>query len=107
METSSKSAPYVYKCIHKRTGKFYFGYRCANVKINRTSDVDFPINHTPWNAGLPTQDQVWFGKKHTEKSKQKMRKPKEKVTCPHCGMVGGISQMKRWHYNNCKSKAAI
>lgn len=24
------------------------------------------------------------------------------VQCPHCGMLGGNSQMKRWHFDNCK-----
>lgn len=42
------------------------------------------------------------GFKHTEETKKKMSKPKQKVTCPHCKLEGGISQMKRWHFNNCK-----
>jgi hypothetical protein len=24
--------------------------------------------------------------------------------CPHCGKVGGIHQLKQWHFDNCKSK---
>lgn len=23
-------------------------------------------------------------------------------TCPHCGKVGGYTNMKRWHFDNCK-----
>jgi hypothetical protein len=30
--------------------------------------------------------------------------PKPKLTCPHCGTEGGNSQMKRWHFDNCKLK---
>jgi hypothetical protein len=26
----------------------------------------------------------------------------EKVTCPHCGTEGGVTAMKRWHFDNCK-----
>lgn len=26
------------------------------------------------------------------------------LTCPHCGLVGGASALKRWHFDNCKSK---
>lgn len=26
------------------------------------------------------------------------------VTCPHCGKIGDNSNMKRWHFNNCKKK---
>lgn len=30
--------------------------------------------------------------------------PKEKVTCPQCGKIGGKNIMGRWHFNNCKHK---
>lgn len=26
----------------------------------------------------------------------------EKVECPHCGKIGGVSLMRRWHFGNCK-----
>lgn len=42
--------------------------------------------------------------KRTEATKAKMRKPKEQIQCPHCKLIGGISQMKRWHFSNCKNK---
>ena len=42
-------------------------------------------------------------KPKSESAKQNMRKPKQKVTCPHCNLEGGISQMKRWHFENCKT----
>jgi ssDNA-binding Zn-finger/Zn-ribbon topoisomerase 1 len=41
------------------------------------------------------------GKSMPEVTKQKMRKPKEKVICPHCGKIGGISAMTRHHFDNC------
>ncbi|MBT6472552.1 MAG: hypothetical protein HOK52_14975 [Candidatus Marinimicrobia bacterium] len=28
----------------------------------------------------------------------------EIVHCPHCSKSGGLSLMKRWHFDNCKSK---
>jgi hypothetical protein len=28
--------------------------------------------------------------------------PQPKITCPHCSKLGGISPMKRWHFDNCK-----
>ena len=28
--------------------------------------------------------------------------PQIKAECPHCNKVGGISMMKRWHFDNCK-----
>jgi hypothetical protein len=27
--------------------------------------------------------------------------PSEQVICPHCGKIGGISNMKRYHFDNC------
>lgn len=67
------------------------------------------------------------GRKHTEESKQKMRKPKPPfteehrrkiseaskrqirqcqpiVSCPHCGTTGGAGTMPRWHFDRCKRK---
>ena len=26
----------------------------------------------------------------------------KKITCPHCDKTGGITSMKRWHFDNCK-----
>lgn len=38
----------------------------------------------------------------TEQTKQKLRKPKPKIQCNVCHKIGGISSMKRWHFENCK-----
>ena len=64
-----------------------------------------------------------FGQKHSEESKRKMSessrgvtvpeerkrrisetKKSRKLTCPHCGMVGGVSNMRRYHFDHCKTK---
>ena len=29
--------------------------------------------------------------------------PRPKQTCPHCGKVGGLGNMKRWHFENCST----
>jgi len=39
-----------------------------------------------------------------EEQLTKMRKPREKVMCPHCGKIGGINAMHRFHFENCKFK---
>jgi len=31
-------------------------------------------------------------------------KQQKEVGCPHCGKVGGISVMNRWHFDNCSKK---
>jgi hypothetical protein len=43
------------------------------------------------------------GKPQPEYIKDKKRKKKPEATCPHCGKVGGVSAMTRWHFNNCGS----
>ena len=55
----------------------------------------------------------WLGKKNDEQSIRMSgenglnfgkRWKQEIVTCPHCGKSGGISAMKRHHFDNCKNK---
>jgi ssDNA-binding Zn-finger/Zn-ribbon topoisomerase 1 len=46
---------------------------------------------SPGNKNLPQPEYI----------KAKKRKPKEVVTCPHCGKSGGISTMRRHHFDNC------
>ena len=42
----------------------------------------------------------------TDNEKQMLREEKSKqVTCPHCGKVGAMMVMPRWHFDNCKNKS--
>ena len=46
---------------------------------------------------------------HTEEAKDRIRKafkgvPRPKLKCPHCGLEGGIGNMQRWHFDNCRVK---
>lgn len=50
-----------------------------------------------------------IGKITSEETKAKMSLANkgrvfEKITCPHCNAIGGLTGMKRWHMNNCKQK---
>ena len=81
------------------------------------------------SESLKGEKNPFFGRKHTEESKKKMSegnsgennpnygkspteetrkkisesaKKRKKVTCPHCGKIGGVHVMKRWHFDNCK-----
>lgn len=40
--------------------------------------------------------------KNRKKSETTISKLKRTVKCPHCSVVGGISIMKRHHFDNCK-----
>jgi hypothetical protein len=33
------------------------------------------------------------------------KNPRKKIECPHCKKVGDSSNMKRWHFDNCKFKS--
>lgn len=45
------------------------------------------------------------GRKHSNETISKLSikaKNRERVAYPHCNKTGSVSQMKRWHFNNCK-----
>ena len=49
----------------------------------------------------------WYGRKHTDETKIKMRKPKglqKRIICPHCGKESNAGNYSRWHGDNCKLK---
>lgn len=46
----------------------------------------------PWNSGKTGVQIAW---------NKGIKMPT--VTCPHCNKIGDKSNMKRWHFNNCKS----
>lgn len=48
--------------------------------------------------------QSHIGKIVSEETKMKMRKPKSKAICPHCGLLGGTNNIYRWHFDNCKKR---
>jgi group I intron endonuclease len=35
-------------------------------------------------------------------SKRYKGKTRPQVTCPHCGLVGGVGSMHQWHFDKCK-----
>ena len=58
-------------------------------------------NKSPWNKGLKGKQIGWNkNKKHINGNKH------TKLThiCPHCGKQGNGNSMKRWHFDNCKTK---
>ena len=32
-------------------------------------------------------------------------KKKRTIECPHCSILGSVSNMKRWHFDNCKKRS--
>lgn len=37
-----------------------------------------------------------------KRSRKLINVPQQRVKCPYCGKEGGISPMKRWHFDNCR-----
>lgn len=42
-----------------------------------------------------------------QERKQRISETKKnrRLTCPHCGLTGGVSNLRRYHFNNCKLRA--
>lgn len=51
-------------------------------------------------------NRIDYPEKHAEanlkRGRKGIKKPQEKIKCPHCNKVGGNSIMKRHHFDNCK-----
>ena len=67
----------------------------------------------PWNKGMTGISHISPGnrKPKDEEYRRKISEslkgknkgiPKPKVVCPHCEKEGGLPNMMRWHFNNCK-----
>ncbi len=61
-----------------------------SVQLNRVSQNTHPFqgNHGYWKLASASMN-------HPSRTKS---------TCPHCGKIGQTSNMKRYHFNNCKHK---
>jgi len=54
--------------------------------------------------------QYHLGNSHSQETRNKMSKTRlgkkqPEIICPHCHKVGGSSNLKRWHFDNCKKKS--
>jgi len=58
------------------------------------------------NKGKPKSEETRAKMSASKKGRQSEKKgiTQEKVVCPHCSKEGGITGMKRYHFNNCLSK---
>lgn len=81
------------------------------------------------NYGNTGEKCIWWGRKHTEETKEKLRLaqlgrvmteehkqrmsdqrkglPKRKKLCPHCNREVAVNTYNRWHGNNCKEKQDV
>lgn len=88
------------------TKKMLEHYRRKVATAAAAADRDFTGKNNP-NFGngdaIRGEKNPNFGKPRSKGTRQKIaEKAKRKIACPHCGQVGSISNMKRWHFDNCK-----
>jgi hypothetical protein len=57
-------------------------------------------NIPSWNKGITG----YKNPKLSESLTGKVYKKQDKIPCPHCDVLGIVSNMKRWHFDNCKNK---
>jgi hypothetical protein len=91
---------------------------------SRTQSTEHKNKSSISRTGLHRSDETkklmsiaMTGKPKSEQHKQNLSKPKSanhraslsaanknapRVTCQHCNKSGSISNMKRWHFDNCK-----
>jgi len=58
-------------------------------------------DHAVYSNGAKKQ---WIDPAAKAKRMLAMRGKREVVICPHCNVKGGGGNMRRYHFNNCKSK---
>jgi len=77
----------------KAAGNIYFGYgKSADYKkVVETRRKNGSYSGRP---GFRSAEEI--------QKQSNIAKNRKKVECPHCSKIGAISQMKQWHFDNCK-----
>lgn len=97
----------------KRTEEFKIGQRNRIMGNNygaKQSEKTKKMKRDKWlgeknpNYGKPLSDEVKKKLSDVRRGVPSPFKgiPREQVTCPHCGKVGGEGLMQRWHFDRCK-----
>jgi hypothetical protein len=67
-----------------------------------------PSGQIPWNKGKTIGPNKSRGvPRGPNKGRGTPHGPQAKVTCPHCGKIGGVGNMKRWHFDKCPKKSML
>ncbi len=95
------------------TNRHYEIARTALSRTTRTMSEQFKQKQSQNRIGSKNP---MFGRTQSETQKQKARdtmkllrlsSQQEPTKCPHCNLVGGRINMKRYHFNNCKLMGGI
>ena len=120
------SAETIEKCRQSRIGVPLTEERKNKIRIGNTGKKPSEETRLKMSISAKNRGATCKGFKHSEETvrrmseshknyvtsdttKEKLRlaalgKTQPLVACPHCGKVGGASNMKRFHFDNCKIK---
>ena len=76
------------------------GKKCPNISIAKTGkSIKLPPRTKQHLVNLSNSLK---GKPAWNKGKTYTNKTYKRLTCPHCGLEGIVTNIKRWHNDNCK-----
>lgn len=85
------------KMSESHKGKTFTDEHCRKISIANKN----PSEETRYKQGSGKR-----GKKLTNETKKRISEansnPQKRITCPRCNKTGGSSNMKRYHFDNCK-----
>jgi ribosomal protein L37AE/L43A len=84
----------------RKLGMYYRGFNITK----RDRDYSGTKNPNYGNgSAISGSKNPMYGKNHSDETKAKISAvAARKVTCPNCGKIGNVANMKRWHFSNCK-----
>jgi hypothetical protein len=101
------------KTIQKRRELLTGRSRPVEASIKQSETMKQKYLTQSWIHAGKTYEDI-YGVEQAEQRKAKLRGPRgprknppgpqELVTCPQCGKTGGISNMKRYHFDNCATQ---
>lgn len=73
-------------------------------KLRKPKSIETKIKISEANSGrISPKRNIPVSEEQKIRQSETMRN-KPRVTCPYCNQVGSSSNMKRWHFDNCKYK---
>ena len=69
----------------------------------RKAIIDSDKRKKEWEIGTnPLQQKEVIAKRRVKSSHSRSTQNTTQVICPHCGRIGGYTNMKRYHFDKCK-----
>jgi hypothetical protein len=79
----------------------FWGDNLYNKSPHSNGSTGIKRDHDTYSLGAKKQ---WSDPEQRAKKMLAMRGKREVIICPHCSVKGGGGNMRRYHFDNCKSK---